>query len=174
MCRLYRGQTTVLFAGEDTYLPVVEKGYSLQHGIIERAGFIVGFAQWACPNHTDGGHNPPQEKYVIPVSFCGLSSKRANLYRGLNGQSVPCARHEEANRPRSPAPPPPHNTLHNSLLFIYIPGTTIFLPPSSRTQHGECQHCNKNSSYNINHHDESKNQYIYLVRGTTYIYISKS
>ena len=41
MCRLYRDHTTVLFAGEYTYL--LKRAIACK--MVERAGFIVGFAQ---------------------------------------------------------------------------------------------------------------------------------
>ena len=117
MCRLYRGQTTACCVVRGRiHLPVTVK--QLKRAQKDRTCRLYCWIKWACPNHTGGGHNPP-EKCVVPVSFCGLLSKRANLCRGLNGQSVPCARPEGANRPRSPAPHPYSSQLSFHLSTTY-------------------------------------------------------
>ena len=78
-------------------------------------------------------------------TFCGLLSKRANLYRGPNGQSVPCATGTKRliDRDHQHPHPPPH-----SLQLFYHLHTAVFLPPFT-FPHPTRVSINKNSSYMI-------------------------
>ena len=133
---------------------VVEGGYSLQNG---RACRLY---RWFCPMSAPQitrTEDTTRKRSMVRVSFCGLLSKRANLYRGLNRQSVPYARHEEANRPRSPAPPPP---LHSSQHFFLIYST--YSTYSTYIQQFSCHHLpapNKNSSYMLAFPNRKINKY---------------
>ena len=138
----------------------VEKGYKLQKGRTYR------IYRCFCPMSVSKSHGRRTQptNYVVRVSFCGLLSKGADLCRGLNGQSVPCARREEANQPRPRAPPPPHS-LHHSF-FMCIQQFACHHLPAPNTS------VNKNNSYMIAFPNRKINKY--LVRGATYIFQNPS
>ena len=87
--------------------------------MVERPGYIVGFAQSMSVPKSHGRRTQLARELCgthIILWFVVEASKSVPGSKWT--VSVPCARHEGANRLRSPAPPPPP-TLHKSF-FIYI------------------------------------------------------
>ena len=155
MCRLYRGQTTVR-----------GRIHLLRRATACKVGRTCRFYRLFCPMSVPKSHGrrtQPTRRDVcgthIVLWFVVKASKSVPGAKWT--VAVPCARHEETNRPRLPAPPPPH-TLPNSF-FIYIQQFSWHHLPAPDTS------ANKNSSYMIAFPNRKINKY--LLRGTTYFKI---